>query len=209
MEDPGEETPPPQLTRANIILMNNELSGNERHFNTLQANYRMMAAGWLAAAFTGIGFVLEKNTTVGPLQPLFVNGVIALMGCAGILLAWILDLRVYHALLDACFISGLKLEQEHKWLPQQRSNMIRLTGNATKNVIWFYLTGFILLSVTAAAFFSMRVYQGQPGGNLFTSLLTGAIFLVCIVVICLAMKKATVKNQQRFRGLADKQGIKL
>lgn len=152
-------TPNANLKEEQIIALNDSLTGQEEHFNQLQTNYRLMAAGWLAATFTGIGFMLEKNPSLGQLHPLFISGVIALMGSAGILLAWHLDLRVYHTLLDAVFISGLQLENEHPWLPQVRNNMMKLNNKrgVRRRLVLFYLLGWVLLTGVAGAFFILRL----------------------------------------------------
>jgi hypothetical protein len=120
-----------------------ELGQTERHFNTLQAQYRQMASTWLLAAFGGLGFVLSGK--VDPRLSIPGDLLVTFLGLAtafGIGLLWMLDLRVYHRLLDAAFIEGKLLEEKHSWLPPYRKNIRAfLRGNLLPTVVWFYIAG--------------------------------------------------------------------
>ena len=106
--------------------------------------------------FGGVGFALSTENLGAP--PALIVGVLGLAGAIGITQLWNLDIRVYHQLLDSCFVQGLRLEQEYPWLPQLRSSMLS-TQTATyaepeaqvtpslspkgvlARVVWFYVVG--------------------------------------------------------------------
>jgi hypothetical protein len=116
-----------------------ELGEIERHFNNLQSNYRALVSTWLLAAFAGIGFVLSKELTPSIPRELFVFG-IGVGTSIGIYLLWVLDLLVYHRLLDAAYIEALNLERSYKWLPPYRINIrVLLGGKLLPKVVCFYL----------------------------------------------------------------------
>ena len=82
-----------------------EIGAEERHFNELNVKYKTMASTWLLSVFAGIGYILINN-----IEPkyLFIS-VVGFAGSAGILLLWLIDLRVYQQLLSANFVEGLEL----------------------------------------------------------------------------------------------------
>ena len=118
-----------------------EIGTQERHFNTLQATYRGMASAWLLASFSAIGFVMSTSMILDPAQKLLLVSGIALAGCIGIGLLWVIDLLVYHRLLDSYFIEGLILEDQYPWLPPIRHNMMRtqMGEGVLFRVVGFYL----------------------------------------------------------------------
>lgn len=117
-----------------------EIGTQERHFNSLQSNYRKLASSWLLAVFGGVGFVLSGRISTEP--ALLVSG-IGLAGGVGIVLLWIMDLLVYQQLLHACFSAGQKLEQEYEWLPRIRTGMLATQGakGIRPRMVWFYMIG--------------------------------------------------------------------
>src|SRR3712207_6263929 len=99
-----------------------EIGAAERHFNQLEHQYRVLASTWLLGTFVAIGYVLihlpvRQADWVTHHRDLVIAG-IALSGALGIRLIWILDIRVYHQLLESCFLEGLKLERDNDWLPR-------------------------------------------------------------------------------------------
>jgi mannose-6-phosphate isomerase-like protein (cupin superfamily) len=118
----------------------------ERHFNSLQAKYRVLASGWLLAAFSGIGFVVSKTFSINVPSEILIAG-IALAGAIGIYLLWVVDILVYHRLLDSCFVEGLKLERQVRSLPPFRHNMMKTQQRrgVLSSVIGFYQGPIMLL----------------------------------------------------------------
>jgi len=149
-DSPAPQPPPanpsdPEFQR--VWKMVEEIGLQERHFNELESRYRTMAAGWILGLFSAIGFVISETLHVGIDRYLLVAG-IGVAGCAGLILLWILDLLVYHQLLDACFVEGLILEDRHRWLPPLRHNM--MATQKGKGVL-FRVVGFYLLPVVLFA----------------------------------------------------------
>ena len=131
------------VTYARVWNVIGEIGVQERHFNELQSGYRNMASGWLLAVFAGIGFSLSQKLQINIPCELLIAA-IAAAGCVGIGLLWILDLLVYHRLLDACFIEGLFLEERYPWLPPLRHNMMET--QAGQGVL-FRTIGFYLIPI--------------------------------------------------------------
>jgi hypothetical protein len=142
-----------------------EIGAAERHFNQLEHQYRVLASTWLLGTFVAFGYVLihlplRPDDWVTHHRDLVIAG-IALSGALGIRLIWILDIRVYHQLLESCFLEGLKLERDNDWLPRIRHNMVRTqrTGSVTPNIVWFYIGCTTVLLVIAAFSASLWFYQ--------------------------------------------------
>jgi len=96
-----------------------ELGNEERHFNQLQNQYRTLASAWILAMFAGVQYVLTSWGKL-PLPSEAILAAIGLAGAVGMALLWNLDIRVYHQLLEACFVEGLKLEAKSSWLLRVR-----------------------------------------------------------------------------------------
>jgi hypothetical protein len=119
-----------------------ELGASERHFNNLEAEYRKLASIWLLAAFAGMGFILKENPQMAIPREIALVA-IGLAASIGIFLLWIVDLLVYHQLLDACFMQAKKLEEKYKdEFPHVRSSMEDTQGGGkivTTKLRWFYI----------------------------------------------------------------------
>jgi hypothetical protein len=156
-----------------------ELGQEERHFNQVQHQYRLLASTWLLAMFAGVGFALSKQNLNIPAE--LIVSVVGLSGGIGITQLWNLDIRVYHQLLDSCFVQGLKLEQEYPWLPQLRSSMLSTqsqgpSASATEaaqkrsppssqgvlaRVVWFYIVSNTVALLIAMVGIAVFLYQLQ------------------------------------------------
>jgi hypothetical protein len=150
-----------------------ELGKSERHFNNLEAEYRKLASIWLLAAFAGMGFILKQNPEMAvPREVALVA--IGLAASIGIFLLWIVDLLVYHQLLDACFTQAKEIEKTHKELPPVRSSMENTQGGGkvvTTRLRWFY----ILLTAAPVVFSApLFVLWCQKQYGLTAALIAGA-----------------------------------
>jgi hypothetical protein len=127
-----------------------ELRASEEHFNTIKAQIRTLASGWLLAAFGAMGFLLTEKLSVELPTEVAILAV-AFAASLGLMLLWVLDLLVYHRLLDASFVEALKLEEKYPQLPQVRRNMIASLqgGQSTNFQAWFYIG-----AITAPLLFS-------------------------------------------------------
>lgn len=131
-----------------------EIGISERHFDSLQQAYRALASSWLLATFAGAGFVLKDWHDPGSLERTVLLGSIGLLGGVGIVLLWMIDLLVYHSLLDAFFVEGLHLEETYPWLPQVRSNMMRIQDGkgVIPRVVLFYVISSAVLFLLSVAY---------------------------------------------------------
>jgi hypothetical protein len=100
-----------------------EIGQTERHFNEMQASYRRLASNWLLASLGALGYLAWKVPSpdfVGltapsqfgsPSAEVLVMVVVA--ASIGILALWVIDVHVYHTILNANFLEGLALEDKH------------------------------------------------------------------------------------------------
>jgi len=162
------------------------ISEEERHFNDLQSKYRMMASGWLLASFGAIGFVISEVADIG-VPPLILIAGIAAAGAVGILLLWVVDLLVYHRLLDACFIEGLKLEESCQWMPPFRHNMMRMMRGqgVLFRVVGFYLGPVLLLILTSGGALIIWVVTEE---HRYEAFFVGATSIVLISILSAGWK---------------------
>ncbi|MBE1162779.1 hypothetical protein [Dyella acidiphila] len=98
----------PGEPRSSTIEVLKEIGSNERHFNTIQAEYRKLASGWMIAALGAMGWVHShlKDEHATRLACL-----IAMGSSIGVALLWLLDRGVYHALLVANCVAAERLER--------------------------------------------------------------------------------------------------
>jgi hypothetical protein len=101
-----------------------KLAEYERHFNTIQAGIRGLASVWLLAAFSAIATLMKRDEVNKLwLPPEWIIASICAMGAVGLALLWIIDQLVYHRLLNAVFIVGLKLEYDEPRRPPLHASM--------------------------------------------------------------------------------------
>lgn len=140
-----------KLTFDEVLALVNHIGEEERHFNALEMEYRKLASQWLLVSLGAIGYVLSReNQLVIPPWTLVIG--ISLAAAVGIFIIWILDLRVYHQLLHAAFMEGIKLEQDYpEFLPQVRTRMraTQQSGDIVRRVVLFYFFSIQALLVIA------------------------------------------------------------
>lgn len=139
-----------------VLQLLNHIGDQEKHFNGLETQYRLLASTWLLACFGGIGFLLQSEKKI-VIEPWILTGFIGLIGSIGIYLLWIMDIKVYHKLLHCVFIEGIKLEQKHDWLPKMRTEMLisQETGEVTASTGLYYICSISILLVVSIMAFSM------------------------------------------------------
>lgn len=165
-----------------------ELRKAEEHFNGIKAQCRTLASTWLLAAFGAMGFLLTQTLSVKIPTEVIVLAV-AFAASAGMLLLWMLDLLVYHRLLDASFTEARKLEEQYPDLPQVRGNMIASqSGGQTPNLLAWYYIGIISAPVLfAGALFSCWCLKF---GSLFAILAAAVLALYVILTALLVRNKS-------------------
>ncbi len=129
-----------------------QITTAEQHFNSLESEYRKLASTWLLAALGACGFILTTRSEKLLFDPWLLVSIICLLGSIGILVLYMLDLRVYHQLLAAFFNSGLQIETENPdWVPPVRIRMMKTHDKGiTKRVLYFYFTLTCSLAIIGA-----------------------------------------------------------
>lgn len=193
MNKPINDIDPDTFER--VLKLIQEIGVYERHFNSLQANCRGIASAWLLATFGALGFCLTAKLSVSVSSKLLFS-LIASSGAIGIFMLWVLDMQVYHRLLDSCFIEALNLEAVYAWLPRLRSRMMRSqAGRGVLNkIVVFYVVPISLLVLVAAYALSSWVHDGA-GLRLAALVLLGG--LIIDVAVCLHMVQKT-SNTNKF-----------
>lgn len=170
-----------------------EIGVNERHFNNLEIEYRKLASVWLLASFGGIGFLLKENLKmVIPLEVAMIG--IGMAGSIGNILIWIVDLLVYHRLLDACFDERKRFEELHPEMPQTRQHMMNYQkgGHVTTSLRWFYVLLVAAPVVFSAPFFIIWCFCGH--GILLGILATSIIMLYIITMSIIILNKTSLNK---------------
>jgi hypothetical protein len=128
------------LQPEQVLKMVEDITAQEHHFNKLEAEYRKLASQWLLAVFAGIGFVIKLESSSLPFEKAAFVALISLAGAIGIFLLWLIDLGVYHRLLDSAFMRGCELEKQYGWLPKARTGMIESVkgGDVTSTIVLYY-----------------------------------------------------------------------
>lgn len=162
-----------------IIEIYKQIGEQERHFNELERNYRVLTSQWLLASLGAIGFLLQSDKFIlSDNYKILLIGAIGLAGNFGIFLLWLIDIRVYHKLLNCAFLHGVKLEQKNSWLPKIRTDMLlsQYTGDVVKNTGLFYMGSCSLLTVISITSFTYYFKESIWGFTLV--LITGIVLLV-------------------------------
>lgn len=157
----------------NIWKIVAEIGTTERHFNDLQSKYRTLASTWLLAAFSAMGFIVSEVIEINVEKELLISG-IAIAALIGIMLLWVIDLLVYHRLLDSCFIEGLILEEKYSWLPPIRHNMMAtMQGEGVLlRVVGFYIAMAAVLILISGGFIASWLTQYNIYWSLIAVILT-------------------------------------
>ena len=170
-----------------------KLAEYERHFNTIQAGIRGLASVWLLAAFGAIATLLKRDEADKLwIPPEWVIGSICAMGAGGLALLWIIDQLVYHRLLNAAFIVGLKLEQEEPGLPPMHASMY---ASAPPLGFARLLSLFYLLPIAALGAIALAAAVYAVGGD--PASWDWALFAVAAVPAVLAVAIFTQGGRER------------
>jgi len=128
------------------------ISDYEHHFNGMEFEVRKLASAWLLVSFGAIAFVVRGELgTSRMLEAAPTLIVIACLTNVGLLVLWMLDQVVYHGLLDAVFVTALRIEQKYPQLPPIRSMMMVISGGRgmARYLAYFYLVPMGILSLIA------------------------------------------------------------
>ena len=169
-----------------------KLSEIEQRFNESGAGVRTLASGWMVAALAGLGWLLDPSKSGPWVVPLgLLLSMICTMAVAGIATLWVLDQLVYHRLLDAVFLVGLRMERADRTLPPIHAMMLKtIEGKGTHR--WerfFYFVPLVIFAVFTAivviagadSLFASEALRGARG--LATALLLAQIVLIVWVLV--------------------------
>lgn len=184
------------------VGMVQEIGTYERHFNQIQSNYRTIASGWLLAAFTGVGYLLthKGETSLSLPMPALIGG-ICLAVSIGVMLIWILDLKVYHRLLVACFDAGMELEVGRPYLADIRRRMDANKVSVRRGLYLFYIgaLGIMFVVGIGAQFVLPYPPNDETGLNVHPSAIYGGFALVALLGALLAFFSRETADGQRRR----------
>lgn len=185
----------PALTFNQAVTLLDSLKASEEHFDGIKNQCRILASTWLLATFGAMGFALTEQFT----PTLAVETVVlalAVAGSTGILLLWVLDVMVYHRLLDASFAEAALLEQRHPELPQVRMRMkaSQPGGQTLYYERWFYIGGISAPVLFGGALFVYALW----GRNAPLALCSASALLVLLGAVC-----ATVWSRSPNSALAE------
>lgn len=179
-----------KLTFEQLMQLYNHIGEEERHFNSLELEYRKLASQWLLVAMGAIGFVLTKQEIV-PINIWALIIGICSAATIGILVLWLLDLKVYHELLHSAFKEGVQMEKTYPNIfPQIRINMInsQIGGDIIKRVILYYFFSVLVLIVIA----NIAIWMMQLESTLLTF-----SFNVCSLIIAFIIYKTMTQKSER------------
>jgi hypothetical protein len=180
-----------KLEFSKLMEVYNHIGDVEKHFNSLEMEYRKLASQWLLVSLGAIGFVLTKQEII-PVDPWILVISICIAASAGIMILWLLDLKVYHELLNSAFSEALVLEQDYpECLPPIRNNMLttQIGSDVTRRVILFYFFSVGLLGLIA----NISIWMYQPP-NLIWSLGLNILSVVVLYIIYRQMTKKIIRN---------------
>ena len=171
-----------------------EIGESERHFNNIQAKYRLLASTWLLASFAGIGFVLKDLGTASEKDLLLFA--ITAGGSFGVVLIWILDILGYHRLLGAYFLEGLRIEQENPELPQIRHQMLKLGTVGGKVQLFYFICAISPVSMGVVLLLRssiMKEFNSPPVWKLI------GLSVVLMIVFLTKYKTGDPKHQREYK----------
>jgi hypothetical protein len=183
---------------------------SEQHFNSIQANIRNIASGWMLAAFTAIAALLRSSSDGDWLAPpVVLLATVSFMASLGLLVLWISDQLVYQRLLNAVFLIALKWEHDDKRLPPIRAMMmLAAEGKGMSRWMTLFYTipmwAFLAISAVSAAVLRDGLGQRIAGTFTYSDLAIAALFAAQgTVTLWVQLKKDRVENEDRATMFGD------
>jgi hypothetical protein len=168
-----------------IIKFLDHIAEQEKHFNNLETEYRKLASTWLLAAVGACGYILANKDI--PFDTWTMVSGIGVIASIGIFVLYVMDLNVYHKLLDAYFIEGLRLEAEHyEWLRPVRIRMYKsqkLSGITGRVMFYYFISITLLMSISV-----FGVWHSDKLNKAWCLWILSSITLIGLIVLFLAMR---------------------
>lgn len=183
----------------------------EHHFNNLETEIRKLASGWLLAALGAIAYLIkgiylgDNDASKVMINAKLLISIVSLMGTFGLLILWILDQMVYHRLLNAVFLLGMRMEFKHRALPPIRTLMMLFSQKRgmARYMRLYYLLPMLILSLISIIF--SHWYLSERDG--FYPLLIGYGSLL-ITVLVYIRSKTMEKYEEIAKGFNDPEFVK-
>ncbi len=160
-----------------------------KHFDSLQASYRVMASRLLLATFAAVGFVLSLEVKTLPFDRLIAVMLVCLISCGAITTLWHLDLGFIERLSLSIFAECLKLEKKHRWLTRAHHNMLENGNHAAcpSRKVVFYLGSLLTILLTMGI--AATIYAETLNSWIWIPVLIG--FALLIWLFLWKIKKST------------------
>ena len=155
-----------------------------------------------------IGFCLSNNVNPAINKDVLILG-IAFAGALGIMLLWIIDVLVYHKLLDAYIVTGHELERHYKWLPPNRMRMRASQGAKgifPYTVLFYAIPIFILCMVGTIVFASWAQANGADLVLSWVIVAVGSIFFGYICSYSILRMSRTVQDPVQTNRIDESSG---
>jgi hypothetical protein len=187
-----------------VMELVNHIGDQEKHFNSLETQYRLLASTWLLASLGAMGFLLQKKNDLF-IDKYLLIGFIGFISSIGIFLLWILDIKVYHKLLNCVFLQGVNLEQKYDWLPKIRTDMLLTieTGDVTKSTGLYYMGSCIILLLISIVAFLNCTCSIIVGGITIVSGICLISFLILYMERSAISKRAIKLSKKLKEGYVD------
>lgn len=205
------------MIRKGYVMNSNDpywkLAEDERHFNKIQAGIRNRASTWLLASFAAIAVLIQTGNSVDYILPQSILiGMVSLMTTIGLFVLWVNDQMVYHRLLYAAFLVGLKMEKDDPTLPPIKLLMMHSAEGTGmhKWLSWYYtipMKFFCGVTFLAIIFHINLQHEGQDlalaicGPNL---LLVVFLFVQMGLIVWIGKNKDRVESDERAKLFGDK-----
>src|SRR4051794_3282259 len=138
----------------------------EHHFNDMETEVRKFASAWLLASLGAIAYLVRQQLTGLLVDAKLLIVIVCLMANLGLLILWILDQMVYHRLLNAVFLLGLRMEYMYPELPPIRTLMMVFSKKRgmARYLRFFYLVPMDALAVLATVVAIWRIVERKSQG---------------------------------------------
>lgn len=201
-----------ELNRVNkelfdkVMRLIEHIGEQEKHFNNLETQYRILASTWLLAALGACGYVLKAGPEF-PFDKWYIVFGICFSGAVGISIVGMLDMKVYQKLLHAFFIEGVRLEILYAdWLLPFRINILRSqeTREVTFRIQFYYLVSVSLMVVLG----SISIWNFSSLKSEFTIRII-IILLIAFLFLLILRTVFVGKDRERRRFEESEVGIML
>ena len=183
-----------------------KLSEMEERFNSSSGSIRALASAWILASLGAIGWLFNSYEFDSWPMPLgLIVVMVSSLSTIGITILWVMDLLVFHRLLQSVFLVGLKMENDDSELPPIRSMMMKTQeGSGTsKWEFLFYLSPmifFVSLSIFLIAFGEDKLFLANEELFELQGRLASWVFLVIqLIFLSWVFKKNKSMTSYRIR----------